>query len=125
MIRTVREVLCLHSHAAVVIIDAPVLSYRATCKVITCVNLDRRLCGVDLEISSAHHRVELGGLVELSFLEVVENPARVVSLSVIECREILVDILSDSFGFAEIHRCAGNRIDRSCRDKSFVCRKVS
>ena len=94
------------------------------CKPVSCIDLDSWLGCIDRKSSSAFLGVEDCRFLNLSRNIAVDNPAIVVAFAVLEGREVLVDVPSESFGCYEVHRCSCNRTAFSKGNQTVVRREV-
>ena len=116
--------LALDCDTVIVTILAAPLAFRASAKPVSGINLKTRLSREYLEYTPAHLRIKFGSLLDLTFHITVYAPAGIIALAIVECREVLVNISSQSLRVEEVHRCPRYLLRFSERDESVICRKI-
>ena len=105
LVRRIRTVLALDGHTLIVVIATSALACRAALKPVAGVNLDGWLGGQNLKLTAALRRVKLSRRLKLTSLIVVDHEAVVIPLTIVESREVSLDLLTDFLELPEIHRC--------------------
>lgn len=100
------------------------LACRAALKPVAGVNLDGWLGGQNLKLTAALRRVQLSRRLKLTSLIVVDHKAVVIPLTIVESREVSLDLLTDFLELPEIHRCTCNRVWLSYRNQGLVSRQI-
>ena len=123
-VRRIRAVLALNGYSFVVKIGTAAFTHGATRKPVTSVDLDSGLGSQHLQQTAALGGIQLGGGLQLARLVTIYHPAVVISLTILQSGEIILDFGSNLLEFLEIHRGSGDRIRLTKRDQGLVGRKV-
>ena len=116
--------LALDGHTFIVVIATSALAGRTTLKPVAGVNLDGWLGGQNLKLTAALRRVKLSRSLKLTSLIVVDHEAVVIPLTVVQSREVSLDLLTYLLELPEIHRCTCNRVWLSYRNQGLVSRQI-
>ena len=116
--------LALDGNTFIIVVATSALACRAALKPVAGVNLDGWLGGQNLKLTAALRRVQLSRRLKLTSLIVVDHEAVVIPLTIVESREVSLDLLTDFLELPEIHRCTCNRVWLSYRNQGLVSRQI-